>query len=207
MTLSLSELTLACLSSLCNSRLRNPKSWACKRSSRLSPFANISPHGYSLSAFILSLVVLQRPTLSSLISCLLFLGDCSYSSAFSGHLYPDYSQILISGPDLSLLGSRTEIPTASWASLFGCPTSNFIFICPKSNLAFYASPPKPSTSLWPVCWAIRSCFIQWIKPEPGSPPPHLPLSHAPFQWIAKFYCFLLFLFCSFHACHRCLRLS
>lgn len=46
-------------------------------------------------------VVLQRPTLSSLTSCLLFRGDCSHSSGFGCHLYPDYSQILISGPDLS----------------------------------------------------------------------------------------------------------
>lgn len=105
----------------------------------------------------------------------------------------------------SFLGSRPEIPTASWASLFGCPTGNLIFICPKSDLAFYSFPPKP-TSLWPVGWATGFCFIQWIKPGPGNPP-HLPLSHASFQWIAKFCCFLLFLFCFFHACHCFLHLG
>ena len=155
-TLSLPESSLTCLSS----PLYVILGWVCKRSPRHVPLC----HDFTTWPFSLSLlpepIVPKRPNLSSLISCLPFLGDCIYSSGFNYHLYPDYSQILISGPDLYLLGSRPEISAASWASIFGSQTGNLIFIGTKSNLAFYFSTPKPAASLWPLPWAIGSCFIQ-----------------------------------------------
>lgn len=151
-------------------------------------------------------VVHQRTTCSSSTSCsLLFLEDFIHSPGADCHLHPDDKQILISSPDPSLLGSRREIPTASWISLFGCPTGNFSFTHPKSNLAFSSSPLKLTTSLELLSWAIVSRFCpvssSESSPKLSSPAPHRPLLHAHIQSITKSFWFLVSLFQPFHACH------